>query len=94
MKVKLVQTCGGCPEQYDGYIDGECVAYLRLRHGSFRAEYKDEVVYRAQPRGDGVFDSDEERRHCLNEACRAILEKHRNNHLGDYYEMALLEEVK
>lgn len=76
-KVQLVKTCGGCPEQYDGYIDGQKLAYFRLRHGGFRAEYRDEVVYTARPNGDGVFEDDERERY-LNEACQAVLAKHNN----------------
>jgi hypothetical protein len=29
--VKLVRTCGACPEQYEGTVDGN-PAYFRLRH--------------------------------------------------------------
>ncbi len=29
-------TCGACPEQYDVYIDGKQVAYVRLRWGGLR----------------------------------------------------------
>lgn len=74
-KVKLVQTCFACPEQYDGYIDGECVAYLRLRHGHFSAEYRGETVYTASPNGDGIFEY-EERDMYLSRACQAIIEAH------------------
>jgi hypothetical protein len=72
-KVKLVKTCGACPEQYDAYIDGDNVGYLRLRHGSFTVEYRGMQVYQANPQGDGIFDHDEERRFFLNRACEAIL---------------------
>lgn len=75
---ELVQTCGACPEQYDVFLDGQQVGYLRLRHGTFRAEYPDcggAEVYRANPEGDGVFEY-EERTHYLNQAIRAIDHRH------------------
>ena len=53
----LVMTCGACPEQYDVFFGDEEVGYLRLRHGHFRAEHMDEVVFEALPKGDGVFES-------------------------------------
>lgn len=63
MSIKLVQTCGACPEQYDAFDEnGDIVGYLRLRHGTFRVECPDvggAEVYRANPKGDGVFDYDE-----------------------------------
>lgn len=71
-------TCGGCPEQYDVFDkDGTQVGYLRLRHGTFTAEVPDvggELVYEAEPEGDGVF-KDNERMHYLTEAVRAIKRK-------------------
>lgn len=73
-ELELVQTCGACPEQYD-VLDGEGknIGYLRLRHGSFRAEYMGETVYTANPRGDGLFEEDE-RNFYLNRAVAAIKE--------------------
>lgn len=71
MKVTLEQTCGACPEQYDAYIDGVGVGYLRLRHGYFRAEYLGKTVYDANTIGDGCFDSDEREYH-LSKARKAI----------------------
>ena len=60
-------TCPACPEQYDVFTrdeqqDEQCVGYLRLRHGYFRADVPycgGETVYESQPRGDGIFDEDE-----------------------------------
>lgn len=74
--VDLVQTCGACPEQYDAYIDGEEVGYLRLRHGYFSVDYKDAEVYSAYPDGDGCFTSNE-REYYLQDACEAIAETHK-----------------
>jgi hypothetical protein len=77
-KFVLIQTCSGCPEQYDVYLNKECVGYLRLRHGSFTANVFApktactwEEVYSASPAGDGIFEPDERERY-LNEACYAI----------------------
>jgi hypothetical protein len=75
MKIQLVQTCGACPEQYDAYLNNEKIGYLRLRNGSFRAEYKGQTVYHCHPNGDGMFEHDERDRH-LNGACAAILKAH------------------
>jgi len=61
-KIELVQTCGACPEQYDAFLDGKQVGYLRLRHGYFSVTYPDvsgEYVYEAEPKGDGLFEDDE-----------------------------------
>lgn len=35
----LEQTCYAYPEQYDVFLDGKQVGYLRLRHGYFRCDY-------------------------------------------------------
>ena len=77
-KVKLVKTCGACPEQYDAYIDGECLGYLRLRHGYFKVEYRGGLIFCGNPRGDGLFEY-EERDNWLNKACAALLQAHKNN---------------
>ena len=54
---------GMCPEQYDVYAEGvEQVAYLRLRHGYFRAECPSvggETVYASRTIGNGSFDDSE-----------------------------------
>ncbi len=76
-EIKLVETCGACPEQYDAFIGDEQVGYLRLRHGSFRVDFPScggETIYRAEPKGDGMFDSDE-RDFYLNEAKEAIIKR-------------------
>lgn len=78
MKVELQQTCGACPEQYDAYIEGIEVGYLRLRHGYFRAEYLGKTVYDTNTIGDGCFDSDERNFH-LKKAKKAIKKAHKKN---------------
>lgn len=77
-KIELVKTCGACPEQYDAFIDGEKVGYLRLRHGYFTVYYPDvggELIYSAEPKGDGMFEF-EEREGYLAAARLAIINKH------------------
>jgi hypothetical protein len=62
MIVRLVQTCGACPEQYDAFIGDRIVGYLRLRHGYFYVECPDcggSRVYESRTKGDGIFDEDE-----------------------------------
>lgn len=76
MKLTLVQTCGSCPEQYDAYLEDELIGYMRLRHGHFPAEHRGKVVHSSAPEGQGYFINQEERRHHLHLACKAILEAH------------------
>ncbi|MCB4861485.1 hypothetical protein K7W03_17995 [Sphingobium sp. PNB] len=77
-RITLQLTCRACPEQYDAYLDGKQVGYLRLRHGAFRVDVPDcggETVYEAEPEGDGIF-ADHERDHFLREAKLAIARAH------------------
>lgn len=81
----LIQTCGACPEQYDVVREGKQVGYLRLRHGSFRADCPDcmseTVLMTRDVKGDGIFES-YERDFWLKEAITSI-DKHleQNPHL-------------
>ena len=71
-------TCGACPEQYDAFIGGELVGYLRLRHGYFRAScpwVNGETVYSAETVGDGIFEPEEREAH-LNNAVLGIKKWH------------------
>jgi hypothetical protein len=64
--IKLVMTCGACPEQYDAFLNGQRVGYLRLRHGYFTVDFPDvdgETVYEAETIGDGCFDATEREHH-------------------------------
>lgn len=73
--IRLEQTSGACPEQYDAYIGDRMVGYLRLRHGCFRVDYPDcggETIFEASPHGDGEF-VDHERDYFLAEAKLAIV---------------------
>ena len=77
-EIRLVQTCGACPEQYDAFIGDELVGYLRLRHGYFTVQYQSpsgELVYSAEPQGDGSFE-DREREGYLSIAKMKLVEKH------------------
>lgn len=61
-KIELVQTCNACPEQYDAFIDGKQVGYLRVRWGYFSVRYPNaagEEIYGTDIKGDGLFDWDE-----------------------------------
>lgn len=72
--LELRLTCPAMPEQYDVYDGQKQVAYFRLRHGEFRVEVPrclGQTVYRAQPKGDGMFD-DDERQHYLTEAVASV----------------------
>lgn len=74
--MRLVQTCGACPEQYDVFDGDEQVGYLRLRWGHFTAQAygpSGPYVYEADTIGDGIFDSSEREYH-LNRAVAAIAE--------------------
>jgi hypothetical protein len=74
----FVQTCSGCPEQYDVYDkDKNQVGYVRLRHGHLRADCPDcggTTVYEADI-GDnwtGSFPKDKDRRIHLNRIAMRI----------------------
>lgn len=69
----LFRTCLACPQQYDVYLNDKEVGYLRLRHGSFRADcpYGTTVYYTEDSKGDGIFEEDEEE-FFLTEAIKAI----------------------
>lgn len=74
MEIKLVKTCGACPEQYDAYLGDNIVGYLRLRHGYFRVDfpwYGGNTIYEAYPDGDGCF-KEHEQEFYLTEAKNAI----------------------
>lgn len=77
----LQQTCSACPEQYDVYDQkDQQVAYFRLRHGNFTVsvpDYGGDIVYEAQPEGDGLF-MRHERVKYLTEAILAVQEYYIN----------------
>lgn len=68
-------TCPACPEQYNVYLGDKQVGYVRLRHGKLWAtasDHKGETVYEAETKGDGMFDTDEERERHLTAIAAAI----------------------
>jgi len=77
--IALVRTCYACPEQYDAYDGtGRRVGYFRLRHGWFTVEKYapgGDLVFDAEPYGDGIFESDERERYLIAgiEALKAAL---------------------
>lgn len=93
-RIKLVETCGACPEQYDAYYKGDQIGYLRLRHGTFYCEYlpSGERVYESHPEGDGIF-AEHERHHHLNLACNALLQKIKEYDTPTTYEIVNEDDV-
>jgi len=76
----LKMTCSAFPEQYEVFKDGNQVAYMRLRHGEFRVNYKDhfgEEIYCLDTEGDGMFDTSE-RLVCLFRSMKLIINQHTN----------------
>ena len=76
-ELRLKQTCGACPEQYDVFDGEKLVGYLRVRHGHFQARYGGgggPVVYEAFVHGDGMFENSEREYH-LKQAESAIRAK-------------------
>lgn len=59
-KESLIQTCGGCPSQWDGKTDQDGDIYIRLRHGYFYIELDNHMIYNARPEGyDGVMGTED-----------------------------------
>ena len=74
MEIKFEKTCNCSPEQYDAYICGYRVGYIRCRWGQVTVECPGvggEVVYKALTEGYGMFTDDERDMH-LNAARKAI----------------------
>ena len=73
---KLLFKGGGmCPEQYNVFLDGKEVAYVRLRHGylSVQVPFGTVVAVWEDTMGDGCFD-DIERMPFLNRCAEKINE--------------------
>ena len=85
---KFVLTCFACPEQYDVYDpEGVQVAYLRVRHGTFKVSCPDcggDVVYIDYPKGDGIF-YDSERLAYLKTSVDKIIEWVLKRKFADVY---------
>lgn len=63
---EFIETCGACPEQYDVFLEGKQVGYVRLRWGRLRCDYPDvggETIYSYywEDAWLGEFPNDEER---------------------------------
>ena len=86
-KVKLVQTSGACPEQYNAYINGVEVGVLHLRDHYFHATFHGKKVYDDHVEGDGLFNSNWERSEQLHRACERILEAYNNSTKEFCYEI-------
>jgi hypothetical protein len=70
--ILLHRTCSACPEQYDAYIAGYRVAYLRSRWDVLTVEMPGvggEMVHEADVQGHELSAPE------LNAACRAILDR-------------------
>ena len=70
-------TCQACPEQYDVFLEGKQVGYVRLRWGVLRCGYPDvvgEIVYYHEFDDglQGCFDGDEDRNFHLAEIAKAL----------------------
>lgn len=84
--MNLYQTCVACPEQYElkSLLDGEQLAYIRLRWSYFSCEYKDcgeEIIYEAyidDSGWSGEFESEEQRIEHLTKAISKVIEKIRS----------------
>jgi hypothetical protein len=74
VKLELRQTCGQCPEQYDVYLDGNEVGYIRHRGGITEAHcpFMEVVFFTTEAEGRGDFE-DNERDGILTKCCAAIL---------------------
>ena len=56
---EFLETCGACPEQYDVYLEGKQVGYVRLRCATLRCQYPDvggETIYQHSWSGKESFD--------------------------------------
>lgn len=73
--LELKMTCGFAPEQYEVFKGGKQIAYFRLRHGEFTVhcpDYPGELMFFAEPNGDGMFD-DEERIEFMTNALNQLI---------------------
>ena len=84
----FVETCSACPEQYDVYLGGNLVGYVRLRYGQLSAwcptitGNPEHEVYTHQFEDEwlGEFHDDDERTEYLNECADAIMARMDRDH--------------
>jgi len=79
---EFIGTCVACPEQYDVYLEGRQVGYVRLRWASLSCVYPDvggENIYNFSWYGDssndgykGEFANDDERKYHLELIAKAL----------------------
>ncbi len=75
--IVLKQTSAEWPEQYDAFMDGVQVGYLKMKKGEFTVrvpDWGDQIVFRADTQGSSCFDNSE-RDFFLAKAKTAILKK-------------------
>jgi hypothetical protein len=77
---EFISTCYACPEQYDVFLEGKIVGYVRLRWGMLRCNYPDvggEEVYKHVFDEDylGCFNSDEDRNFHLEMIAQTLYNK-------------------
>ena len=81
MGYEFVKTCERCPEQYDVFLNGEYVAYVRLRFGYLTVELgevgSDNVVYEKEFDNEwkGEFETEAERQKYLSEILEVLNEQ-------------------
>ena len=77
MSLELVKTCERCPEQYDVLLNGEKVAYIRLRFGNLTAEMDEKEIYyhKFDNEFKGEFETDAEREKYLSEILEVLNEQ-------------------
>ena len=77
----MIKTCERCPEQYDVLLNGENVAYIRLRFGYLMAVMgecdSDNVVYEKEFENEwkGEFETEVERKKYLSEILEVLNEQ-------------------
>lgn len=81
MGFEFVKTCERCPEQYDVFLDGKYVAYVRLRFGYLTVELgeagSDNFVYEKKfdNMWKGEFYDEEEKEKYLSEIAEVLNER-------------------
>lgn len=75
--VDFIETCVACPEQYDVFIEGKEVGYVRLRWGRLSVRYpcvggKEVYTFDWVDPLLGEFETDDERDYHLEQAAKAL----------------------